>query len=246
MEQKEKKLLITVIVILIFIIVAMGGYIVYDKLQDQSVTESTTNDKKSNNTNVEESSIVEEQPIDLTKSLNTSDITYSKILNPAPIEGVTLNVNTDKKSATLSVDWNVFGKYLPNIAENARKSSYKIIGFSKDIEEAMIGETAQDPKGTILYFRMSDGTVEYTYLFNKDEKDFTGRILEQLNAIPEVDSNGLITDYHFEVKGQVPQAKDVIKLYNVSASSSYGWKTAVGATRDGSFYDLGAAITNGN
>lgn len=246
MEQKEKKVLITVIVILIFIIVAMGGYIVYDKLQNQSVTEATETEKKDSNKNVEESSIPEEKSIDLTKSLNTSGITYSKILTPAPIEGVSLEVNSDKKSATLSIDWDLFGKYLPNTVEDYRLKSYKIIGFSKDIEEAMIGEQAQDPKSTILYFRMSDGTVEYTYLFNRDQTDFIGRILEQLNTVSEVDSNGLVTGYHFEVKGQVPQAKDVIKLYNVSAMTTYGWKTAVGATKDGSFYDLGAAITNGN
>ena len=37
---------------------------------------------------------------------------------------------------------------------------------------------------------------------------------------------------------------NVIKLYTVDASNGSGWRTTIGATSDGSFYDLGDIIKN--
>lgn len=46
------------------------------------------------------------------------------------------------------------------------------------------------------------------------------------------------TDNNFTVTGLLPKVKDVVNLYVSSAS------TTIGATKDGSFYDLGELFTN--
>ena len=48
----------------------------------------------------------------------------------------------------------------------------------------------------------------------------------------------------FSTNGTIAGVANVIKFYTVNASNGSGWLTTIGATRDGSFYDLGAVIMN--
>lgn len=245
-EAKNNKnvLLITIIILLGIIIVGMGIYIMYDKGILFSDTE--VQDKKSNN----KKDIVEEEkesneikPLDLSKCLNNNTNTYSNYTDIEGNYGLSMKINPDKKSITLSIDWNVFGPLSTASAYSSETIDYQITGFSKEIDQTFVGDFGQDSMGITLFYLMDDQTVEYTPLFI-NKTDSQNNTYYEMNYAYEKSTDGRITGTYFTTNGTVAGARDIIKLYTINASNGSGWRTTIGATKDGSFYDLGALISS--
>ncbi len=232
--SKKNKSMIIIIVILVLIILGLVLYICYDKgvifqNTEKEAKQSSAKLNKKEKDDKKDKTIVKE--LDLSKPLNTNGVTYSDS-NPASNSddelGLSISVGEDSKSATLSIDWNKFGPLSGASAWAPTVESYPITGFNKNIKDVFIGIMGQDATGTTLFYLMSDGTVEYTSMFNSQ-------------LVVNYANNG----DHFETQGIVNGVSDVIKLYNVSASAELtsGWATTIAAKADGSFYDLGNIIS---
>ena len=243
---KKKKVSAIIIAILVLIIIGMGTYILL------SFNSSSTNnnvDKKNVNSDIKKNVVKEEtvkedviKPLDITKSLNTTGITYSNPQGEMNTLGLSMKVNDDKKSVTLSIDWNVFGQHSGATAWAPEVINYQITNFSKNVVSTFIGGVGQDAKGTILFYLMEDGTVGYTPLFNL-KTDSQNNTYYEMNYAYVKDAEGRVTSTTFEVTGVLENVNNVIKLYNVSASNGMtGYSTTIGATKDGSFYDLGSIL----
>ena len=131
------------------------------------------------------------------------------------------------------INWSEFGPHSTASAWTPDTKEYSIQGFNKNVKDAIVGTVGQDASSAILFYLMEDGTVEYTRVFDNG-----------LNYTYEKDSEGRITGEHFETQGAVKNVKDVVKFYNVDVHiiNGSGWMTTIGATKDGSFYDLGEIV----
>lgn len=252
MEEKKNKskILIVVIIILILVIIGMGGYIAYDKgvifsgvdkEEKQKDKKKENKENKENNKDNEKDTSNEERPLNLSKCLNNSNNnTYSNSSDVEGNYGLSMNVNADKKSITLSIDWKTFGplsgaSYAPVV------DTYQITGFSKEIISTFVGDLGQDAKGITLFYLMSDQTVEYTPMFTL-KFDNNNNSYYEMNYTYDKLADGRITNPHFVTKGIINGANSIIKLYNADVSNGSGWRTTIGAKKDGSFYDLGTLI----
>ncbi len=245
MESKKNNSLAIVIVLLVLVILGLVFYILYDKgiifsKDDSTNSTETTNTNSDNTSSDTNNQTTEVKELDLTKSLNTSDITYKNSSDTEGNYGLSMKVNNDKKSVTLTIDWAIFGK-VSTTGSSGEVKDYSITGFSKNVRSTFIGDLGQSYNGITLFFIMEDGTVEYTKMFKQYETGNTdGSIQYVLTA--SVNSDG--STGTFTSNGLVSGVKDVVKLYNVDASSqnASGYRTVIGATKDGSFYDLGSVI----
>ena len=114
--------------------------------------------------------------LNLSKCLNTKNITYSNASDIEGNYGISLKINSDNKSITITEDLDKLMPLLPPYASSTwvpnTLKSYQIKGFSKNIKETFIGELGQDITGLTLFFLMDDGTVEYTpYMIKKTNSD---------------------------------------------------------------------------
>lgn len=249
-KKKGNKKIIVLVIILVIIIVGLVSYIAYDKgiifsnekntleksnIVDKEKKTDKTNDTTYNNTNNE----IKE--LDLTKCLNNKTNSYSNPTDVAGDYGLSMLVNQDKKSITLSIDWAKFGPLSTATAWAPTVENYQITGFSKEVTSTFVGDYGQDSMGITLFYLMSDGTVEYTPMFNL-KFDSNNNSYYEMNYTYEYSSDNRITGEHFTTKGTLNNANNVIKLYTVDASNGSGWRTTIGATKEGSFYDLGDII----
>lgn len=233
-DSKKKNI---IIIILILVIIAMGGYILYDKntisLKSKEVKE---NSKKVQTPIKEEKQEQEEiKPLDLNKCINNSNVTYTDshlATNTDTTSGISMNINPDKTSVTLSINWNTFGPISMSSSWAPETRTYQINGFSGQIKDVYVGITGQDAMGITLFYLMEDGTVEYTPMFNF-KTDSQGNSYYEMNYK---------TENSFTSSGKINTVTDVIKIYTVSATNGTGWSTTIGAKKDGSFYDLGSLI----
>lgn len=228
-SKSKNGIYVATIIILLLIIFSMGMYIFADKSGFFEKVESSeqVNDSEVVDNKTEEDVVIKK--LDLSKPLNTTGIMYSDPRDSNNNYGISMSINADKKSVTLSFDWNVFSEVFGPTHEEM--TEYQIIGFNKEIKDVFVGNFSQAVGSEALLYLMNDGTVEYTTLFEKGN----------LNYAYDYSSEGIIGK-HFVSKGAVPGVTNVVTFYNVTAASQTGWYTSIGATADGSFYDLGNII----
>lgn len=253
-EKGKGKGIIVLVSLLILIIIGLIGYICYDKgivfsKVENEVKESKTKSSKDKENEQEESNVnggvgneVTIKELDLSKCLNTNNISYRNSSDVEGDYGLSMNINPDKKSIVLSIDWNKFGPLSNASAWSSSVENYQITGFSKNIRSTFVGDLGQDAMGITLFYLMDDGTVEYTPMFNS-KYDSQNNLYHEMNYTFDYAADGRATRQYFITKGVISGVSDVIKLYNVDASSGYGWRTTIGAKADGSFYDLGNVIS---
>ena len=254
----KKNSMMGIIAILVLIILGLVIYICYDKglfskdnknnntnnnvntnttnnNTNNSVNTNTTNNNTNNSVNTNTNNEIKE--LNLEKSLNTSNINYNNASDQEGNYGLKLKVNNNK-TATLTIDWKIFGK-ITTSGSSGEVKNYLVNGFTKNIKSTFIGDLGQHYSGITLFFIMEDNTVEYVKVFKKVENT-DGSIYYNLNA--KIDSNG--NSGEFTSQGTIKGVNNVIKLYNADTSSknAAGYRTVLGATKDGSFYDLGSAI----
>ena len=239
--KKNNPILIVIIFILLAIIIG-GGIFVYTKY----IANDTSNSNSKKQSNIDNAAEVKDEKedgeLDLTKSLNTENINYSNATALEGDYGLTMNINPDKKSITLNIDWTKFGP-LSTATTYTGNEEYQIAGFSKEISDTFIGSLGQDSMGITLFYLMNDGTVEYTPMFVK-RQDAQGNTQYETNFSYDMASDGNVGNLHFETNGTIPNVSDVIKMYTVDAYAQTGGKTTIGVLKNGSFYDLGYAINN--
>ena len=249
----------TLIVGLLISTAAFGGWVIGANYVSTNVnananTVKAINSKSSNsncdcgegtntnsNTNTNNNETIKE--LDLTKSLNTNGITYydaKELSNGNTDLGLSVKVNGGY--AKLNINWVEFGPHSGASAWGDTTVEYEIRNLSGTVKEGYVGEVGQSAVGTTLYYLMDDGTVEYTKVFS-NKTDNAGNSYYSMNYTYDKDNDGRISGEHFEGQGKVNGVKDVVKLYVVNARGGMsGYVTTIGATRDGSFYDLGSAI----
>lgn len=243
-EKKNTGLIVTIIV-LVIVVIGLLGYIAVDKGVFNKKESTEVTDKGNQKGTEQDNQTPEEiKPLDLTKSLNTKGTDY---INPndeiLSNYGLSMKVNDDKKSITLTIDWKVFKKIVASIVYGGvagdEVETSQITGFDKEIKSVFIGELGQDAQGLTLFYLMDDGTVEYTKVFIQ-KTDNANNKYYAVNWTYENAPDGKITGVHFASMGAINGVSDVIKLYNLDAYSQTGagWRTTIGATKDGSFYDL--------
>ena len=250
LEKSSKKNNNVLIVILILIILGMGAYILYDHgviFSNSNITEKGNNDGKNNNktdtddNDKDDSTNNGVKDLDITKCLNNSSLTYSNASSVEGKYGLSMVINSDKKSVTLNIDWSVFGPLVPKYPGGGSTTSgvenFQVTGFTKDVVATFVGDLGQSSEGITLFYLMSDGTVEYTPMFAK-KTDSQNNVYYVVNYVYSGTNTSFVTS------GAVSGVSGVIKLYNadVGSNGASGWKTTIGATKDGSFYDLGTVI----
>lgn len=229
----KKNGLYIVVFILVIISISLVLFICYDKglifSKKSNNINNTNNSSNTNNTN-------EIKELDLEKSLNTKDITYKNASDTEGNYGLSIKINNDK-TATLTIDWKIFGR-ISTTGSSGEVKDYLVKEFNKNIKSTFIGDLGQDTNGITLFFIMEDGTVEYVKIFKLGTNP-DGSTYYILNNIVKQEGN-----YSGEFTVNPLNVAGVIKLYNVDTYSqnASGYRTVIGATKDGSFYDLGSII----
>lgn len=226
----NKKISAGVIVLIIALVLLIAGGISL-----LSSKEKETNKNNKPETTKKEDTTTKVEPLDLKKGLNNSNNTYSNPLDAtSSAYGLSMKVNSDKTSVSLSIAWATFGPLVGMTDKGNEVKTYQITGFTSKVKNAYIGSIGQDITGVTLFFLMEDSTVSYMPMFVL-RKDDLGNIREKMNY----------TDDNFTVTGLLPKVKDVVNLYTVTSTSGVSSaSTTIGATKDGSFYDLGELFTN--
>lgn len=253
LKNKNSNVLVIVIVLLGIAVLGMGFYIAYDKevifsKADKDTNEVNDNDSKNNeneedngiindNNNVNDNTSNQIKDLDLTRCLNNADNVLSfvnSIVAPSSNHGLSMRINPDKKSITLSIDWQIFGPLSNATAWADQVKDYQIIGFSKSINRAFVGDLGQDSMGITLFYLMEDGTVEYTPMFIK-KTDSQNNLYYAMNY---ASFDG------FTTSGMIAGVDGIINIYIADAyiKDGGGYYTTLCATKDGSFYNLGTII----
>lgn len=238
-NEKNNKVLIIVIVILVLIIIGMGLYIAYDKgmffsSTDKEIKESKKTKQIDKSKKTEDNEVKE---LDITKCINNND-KYSNATDKEENVGLSMTINSDKRSVTLNIDWSKFGPLSTASAYPSSVESYQIKGFTKDVQSVFVGEVGQDSMGITLFYLMDDKTVEYTPMFIQ-KTDSKNNTYYEMNYTYNYAADNSISEQYFMTKGALNGIDDVIKLYTASRPDGI---TTIGAKADGSFYDLGIAI----
>lgn len=241
--EKEKKAtngLVTVIVILsVLLVVALSGTAYFYMKSSENTNggnggnnkESVVTDKGSKNNNTEK--LVVENGFDTSKSLNTNGNTYTLVGSNG---GISLYFDANKKKATviLSACTINFRYGLGWVTENKNNCNVDVqehrgdITFDQEVSEFMFGAFGQDASSETMLFLMKDGTVEYIPI----AKAYKAKSPEEIKS----------------TYGAIPEVKDIIKLYHVSAGAQNagGYTTVLAQKADGSFYDLTQSLSSIN
>ena len=105
--MKKDKILNIIALFLASILICLSSYRIYEYMfldDDIDINENENDNDNDNDVN-------NKLKLDFVKSLNTSNITYT---NPTEADlniGLSVNLNADNKSITLSIDWKLFCNY---------------------------------------------------------------------------------------------------------------------------------------
>ena len=150
----------TAIIILLLVIIIAGGVFIFmkkdvlfnSKADNKEVEKNTTkevDEEEEENDDTEES-----KEIDLTKSLNTTGIKYSNLNEKGETPGITIKINDDKRSVTVTYDTHAQSAISGVTQSTSAGEGYsnEIKGFTKNIKSTFIGCLGQDITGTVLFF----------------------------------------------------------------------------------------------
>ena len=228
MEEKQNNSS-SILIILLGIILGVSAYFL---VNNQSIKKEKNVEEKNK---IEEKTTKEDiKPLDLTKSINTTNITYQnqKDLDSSN-DSIKLKINKNKKSITITINWDklvIENDYLKEKYKGIE--SYQVEGFEKNIKSAYIGVLGDNYSGTTLFYLMDDNIVEYTSLYTP-KTNMDNITFYDINFSGENFSNHLI----------VPEIEKVYKINSVTATSNNKtYNSVIAILKDGSFYDLDPVI----
>lgn len=216
----KKNIVIIVLSVVALLLAGTVGYLIAEKTISNKYENGINNNEDNTQHDVEsgEDNVVIRE-LDLSKCLNTT-YNYKNAFDKDVISSLSMSVNSDKRSITLNVDFDQLNSVF-TIVNGTGIKSYQITGFTKNIVSTFVGGVGQSVSGTVLFYLMEDGTVEYTKI-------------TELNYDSQTVS-----------KKSVDNANDIIKLYTADVyADGAGHVSTIGAKSDGSFYDLGEIIMN--
>lgn len=229
MESKRKNVYITIFVITTIIAAGLAIFFkvdgdnklksmeakVEENLGDNSAQESRIDvslDNKTEAKNVETKYVFYPE-IDSSKCINKQEgVEYKKRISEELVP-LTCIVNDDKKSATLTTDWNYASKvwgFIPN-GGNGIYEQKKANGFGGEIVNVISTGWGQTADYSTLLFLMKDGTVEYVPVYNAYKTS------------------------NYNSRGKISGVTDIVYIGNVSAN---GYCEPIAMKSDGSFYIL--------
>ena len=248
MENKKNKLGLGILIgILIGLIIGLPGYIICDKFIDNN------KDKQEiKNDNIQKKDDEADDKIDNTPSDNTNnndgteltDFDITKFDNTKPAingsEGIAYNLknqdtsnlglsirlNNDKKSATITINWSKYFEVYGISITTGETIEYNVTNFDKNIKDAYINGFGQWSGKETAFYIMEDGTVEYTPI-----KFALG-------------NNGSSSTTVLKSYGQIAGVSGVVKMvlaedYCLNSPLCVGGSyNILGIKSDGSFYDV--------
>lgn len=240
MENKEvnkknnnNNVLIIIIVILAFIVGCLGTYIVVNNINSNK--EQTENEQDEDDKNGEVSIPTNPDEVAGTGSINTVDYVYGNFdENPTQL-GIT-PVLVDSKTVEFSVNASIFEKIRSSMV-NVQGGTYTTTNYkfyyksTEDIYSAFIGGFGQGVAGNeYIFLLMSDGTLQYKAIFNKNT-DGKGNRYFTTDITEDAYLNGFST---------LSDVKNGVKLVHASKSlpQSTGSGTTLLYVDQDSFYDL--------
>ena len=242
MENKEVKknnnnnnnVLIIIIAILVFMVGCLGTYIVVNNNNNNN-NEQTENEKDEDDKNGEVSIPTNPDEVEGAGSINTVDYVYGNFdENPTQL-GIT-PVLVDSKTVEFNVNASIFERLRSSMV-NVQGGTYGTTNYkfyyksTEDIYSAFIGGFGQGVAGNeYIFLLMSDGTLQYKAIFNKNT-DSKGNRYFTTDITEGTYLNGFST---------LSDVKNGVKL--VHASKGLPQSTESGTTllyvdKD-SFYDL--------
>lgn len=240
-EKKESKLGLGIIIgLLVAAVVGLGVFVLFDKVIFDKEDDNKTNEVKP----TPSSSPVVPTPsatpttnaFDGTKEINgqngwTYDISDE---NYASNIGLTATLNSDKKGATIKIDWSkYFETYGLSVTDNAI-NDYNVTNFESEIKDVLLAGFGQASGYETAFYLMNDGTVEYTPIKNAlgsngSSKDTVLRSYGKLSGI-----SGVV---------KLAIAVDKCNLENCIGGGSYN---IIGIKQDGTFYNLSKILMTTN
>ena len=232
MEEKlEKKVnsLTAVVVILMIIILGLGTFVAYKELNKKD-DKREENEKVVEPTNTSENTKKESfdlSKFDGSKVINGEDGFIYKLNNGNDFskQGFVVSINNDKKSATLTLNWNIASSEITGgtVIDGGIKNY--TVTFDKKIKEVLFDGYGQAPGYEVILYLFEDGTVEYTpvkkYLSNL-ENAYEETVMKSYGSLSV---NGIV---------------DIVTADVIGKDEHYigGWYTPILIKSDGTFYDL--------
>jgi len=150
-EQNTKRIWwLTIVMIVLLIAVGLGGYLIgASRIANEVVEQKNEVEEKGKETNKEtptENTQTEVKEIDLSKSLNTKNYTYSSLTDKDQDLGITIKINNDKKSVKVSYNTKALNS-ISRVTHSTSGDNYsnEIKGFNKNIKSTFIsGKSALD------------------------------------------------------------------------------------------------------
>ena len=245
MENKRKNIYIVVFIITTIIASCVAVYFgvmwnndkqtLEAKIQEMSSQSNMTNKEEKNNVEKEESDekVVYKYTrptIDVNKCINAhKDAEYQIIKEDSMSDDISCSVNKDKKSVTLSINWENMKKMYQINQPNEIKGNSETVtidNFSNEIIDVCVVRLGQGIGNETILFLMEDGTVEYIPIYralkNKEYKSYGE--LNGLDSIVDVSKGSAVLNNNSEYVG--------------------GHITVFAIKEDGSFYDLYEILEN--
>lgn len=247
MEEKKSKLGLGILIgILVTLVICMGTFIIYDKFlsnNDKELIEKENDnlekDDISNNKN--NSSIENEegsQGFDISKFDTTKEAIngpkgrmYTLYTENETGSGLSIDLNSNKKSATITIDWSKYGSIYGTSMWMNVENKYIVSNFTKNIKEVYIRGFGQAPGHETAIYVMEDGTVEYTPI-----KHALG-------------NNGSSEDTILKSYGKMENVSDVVTILTGIDYCDHcigEGLNLLGIKQDGTFYNLSSILYNTN
>lgn len=158
--------------------------------------------------------------------------------NSASNIGHSIELNKNKRSATIIIDWSKYGKLWSEYGNASiwedETVKYEVTNFTKNIKEVYIAGFTSSSGFETAFYIMEDGTVEYTPI------------------VSALKNNNSSSDKNLKSYGKIENVSDVVKL--ISATGYYpndeqavtGGTYILGIKADGNFYNLSEIINTNN
>lgn len=145
--------------------------------------------------------------------------------------GLTVEINSDMKSATIKTNnkelGSTYGLNLENLGDNEYVTEIKVEGFTKKITQVHIGGFGQAAGAENVFYVLENGTVEYTPIYNELKNNWNKDNLNKL----------------FKTHKKIDNIDNISYITGASVTTgTTGHYTTIAVRRDGAFYDLDEII----
>lgn len=221
-KQTKSALFIFIGVMIGIIVTALGCFILYKNgvftTEKKSVNSNQT--QKNTTTEKKEETVTPKLlTFDATKCINNPGRSYTLAFYDNA-DGLSIRLDNAKKTATISINWQLFGPFSTASAWSGEVENYTVSNFTQTVEDVYIGGYGQSGGTQTALYLMNDGTVQYTPIND---------------ALTTAEGNNL------KSFGSLSGVTEVVKFLT---ADSDGAVTVLAMKNDGTFYDLGKILAD--